>query len=387
MYDFDQLLDRRNTSSIKWDRQTSEGDAKNLMPFAIADMDFHCCPAVKEALVNRASHPSYGYTFVPDEFFTSYIDWSKRHYDLDVKREEIVSAPGIVPGFAFILHAMTEPGDKILVSTPLYDPFFQVITRTKRQRVDSSLHKEGNHYTFDFEDMEAKFKDGVKMYILCNPHNPTGRAWTVAELTQLVALCRKYNVLLFSDEIHCDILFGNRKHVSIFNIEGADEITILGQAPSKTFNIAGLKSAILVVRNQALCQQVRDVLLDFRMAVNIFGWAGSAAAYAHGDQWAEELVEYLEENSKVAVDFFKTHLPKVNAYVPEATYLLWLDFSAYGLSQEDLMNKLSQEAGVKLNDGSHYGVEGVGFARLNVATQRARLMEGLQAIQSVFETL
>lgn len=387
MYDFDKKVNRSGYSCIKWDRETTVGDTKNLLPFSVADMDFQTFPGITQALQQRVEHGCFGYTFAPDSFFASCIRWCKSRYDLDVKKEEIISCPGIVPTFAYLLNHMTNPGDQILLATPHYDPFFHVIQGNGRTKVTTSLVRRGQQDTFDFDDMEAKMKRGVKMFVLSNPHNPTGRVWTVAELTKIVQLCQQYQVLLFADEIHCDIILGQRKHTSIFQIPGSESCAILAQSPGKTFNIAGLKTATLIVKNPLLCQQIKAIIMQYRTAINLFGWTATTAAYNDGAPWVEELLVYLRENATCAVDYFHTYLPKINAYVPEATFLLWLDCRAYHLPQNELMELLATKGGVRLNDGSHYGDEGVGFVRMNIATQRETLLQGLAGIRRALESL
>lgn len=388
MYNFDRVFDRRNTEVIKWDQIEKNFGDKSVLPFGIADMDFEVLPELKEALIKRSEHPTYGYTFASEDYFQSFIDWNKTRNNFDVKKEEMISVPGIVCATAFILYALTEPGDKIMVNTPSYDPFFNVIKEQGREMVNSALVLKNGRYEYDLVDMEAKFKDGVKLLIICSPHNPVGRVWTMEELEDIVALCEKYNVLIFSDEIHSDLVYKpGCKHIPMLNVKGAQERTIMSMAPSKTFNVAGLKSSILISRNEEIRKKVQTALAHFHVGVNLFGFKATEIAYRHGAQWTDELNAYLYENAKLTVEFFENNMPKVKAFIPDGTYLLWLDFSAYGLSQEELMDKLCKEAKVGLNDGSHYGPngEGDGFARINIGTQREMLLKGLNQIKEAFE--
>ncbi len=384
MYDFDKVFDRYNTEVIKWDRMEKDFGRADLIPMGIADMDFEVLPQVREALVARASHPTYGYTYASDKYYENFIRWCRERHDFAVKREEMLPIPGIVCANSFILYALTDPGDKILLLTPVYDPFYAVIRQQGRTEVRSSMKWDGSKYVMDFEDMERKMADGVKMLVLCSPQNPVGRVWTREELEKVAALCEKYNVLVFSDEIHCDLVYPGHKHIPYPCVsESAAQHSIIAMAPSKTFNLAGLKSSILVSRNPELLAKVTEATQVFHIGVNAFGFKATEVAYQYGAQWVDELIAYLYENAKYVVEFVETHMPKVKTFIPEGTYLMWLDFSAYGLSQEELMKKVV-DAGIAPNDGSHYGEEGVGFLRFNIGTQRCRVEEVMKRLQAAF---
>lgn len=386
MYNFDAPLNRYNTEVIKWDRLASDYGKEGLLPFGIADMDFKVLPELHEAMVKRADHETYGYTYASQKYYDSFIAWNKTRNNFEVKKEEMMSVPGIVCAVSFIIHALTEKGDKVLLNTPIYDPFFAVLRQHGRTMLTSSMVRNGDRYEMNFADIEEKMKEGVKLFILCNPHNPVGRVWTKEELEKLVDLCDKYNVYLFSDEIHSDLIFPGHKHLPIYNASPkAEKLALLAMAPSKTFNVAGLKSSILVAKDPDIRKKVNDAITAFHIGVNLFGLKATEVCYAKGAAWADELLVYLYDNAKAVVDFVEKNMPKVKTYVPEGTYLMWLDFSAYGLSQEELMKKMVNEAGVALNDGEHYGPEGKGFVRLNIGTQRAMLMQGLEQIKKAFE--
>lgn len=384
MYNFDKTLNRYHTEVIKWDRLAQDFGREGLLPFGIADMDFEVLPELQEAMVKRAEHPTYGYTFPSEEYFNSFIHWNHERNNFDIRKEEIVAVPGIVCAFSFIVYALTAPGDQVLVNTPAYDPFFNVIKQQKRKLVTSGLILQDGTYTFDLKDMEERFKEGVKLLVLCNPHNPVGRVWQRSELEAVVALCHKYGVKIFSDEIHCDLIFPGHHHIPLLALsEQAAEISLLAMAPSKTFNVAGLKSSFMVAKNPEIREKISEAITAFHVGVNLFGLKATEVAYSKGAQWTDELVAYLYENAKMVDAFVKANLPRVKTYVPDGTYLMWLDFSDYGLTQEDLMAKLV-EAGVALNDGSHYGDEGAGFARINIGTPRSVLTEGMERIRKAF---
>ena len=384
MYNFDKSFDRHNTEVIKWDRMEKDFGRKDLIPFGIADMDFETLPEITRALTERAQHPTYGYTFPSEEYFDSFIEWNRKRNDFPIKREELITIPGVVCACSFIIYALTERGDKVMVNTPVYDPFFKVIEQQGRTLVASSLKCSNGRYEMDFDDMEEKLRGGVKLLILCSPHNPVGRVWTMEELGRLNELCRKYNVLVFSDEIHSDLIFPGHKHIPYQTVsEDAAARSVIAMAPSKTFNIAGLKSSILVIKNPELYEKINRAVTAFHVGVDLFGLKAFAVAYRHGETYVDELNQYLYENALFVVDYVKENLPGVKAYVQDGTYLMWLDFTGYGLSQEALMEQVVV-AGIAPNDGSHYGVEGNGFIRVNIGTQRAMLKEGLDRLKKVF---
>lgn len=385
MYDFDKAFDRSNTECIKWDFQTRQGELTGLLPFGIADMDFEVLPQLTQALVQRAQHPTYGYTYPSQEYYDSFIDWNRERNGFYLSKEEILSVPGVVCAISFVIHALTAPGDQVLVNTPVYNPFFDVVKQHGRRLVTSSLLWKDGRHQLDFADMEQKLSQGVKLLILCNPHNPVGRVWTREELEQVVELCAKYNAYLFSDEIHSDLIFPGHTHLPLLKLSPkAEEIGLMAMAPSKTFNIAGLKSSMLIIKNPQLRDKVRQAMQAFHVGVGLFGLKATQVVYRHGAQWADELVAYLYSNAQFVVDFVEKNLPKAKAYLPESTYLMWLDFSGFGLGQEELMDKLTREAKVSFIDGTRYGEEGLGFVRVNIGTQRAMLQKALEQVAQVF---
>ena len=369
MYNFDKLVDRKGTDCIKWDMM-DKVYGHEVIPLWIADMDFEILPELQEAMIKRASHPSFGYTAAAPAYRENIIKWNKERNGLEIEKEEILPVPGVVTAIAFALNTLTKEGDKVLINTPVYNPFASTIKGLNRELVTSSLKCEGTKRVMDFEDMEAKMKDGVKMMILCNPHNPIGRVWTKEELNQLVELCAKYNVYLFSDEIHSDICYGGHKHCSILTVsEKAKEIAFCAMAPSKTFNIAGLKSSMFIIKNPEIREKVAAGINAFHIGIDLFAYKATEIVYGYGAQWVDELNEYLYENAKFVTEFCETQLPKVKTFVPEGTYLMWLDFSAY----------------VGMNSGATYGDEGVGFARLNIGITRDQLKKAMEQIKAAFD--
>jgi cystathionine beta-lyase len=386
MYEFDRLLARKGTNCSKWDALRQVYGDPDLLPFWVADMDFPVLPELEKALLARAENSTFGYTFAGDGYYGSLIDWNAKRNGLSLTKEEILDVPGVVCGLGFAISALTRPGDKVLIAPPVYPPFFAVPKSMGRQLLLSPLRRRNERYEMDFGDFEAKLREGAKAFILCSPHNPVGRVWEKSELEKTVELCARCGTLIVSDEIHSDLVFSGHKHTPLLNVSPeAGDIAVIASAPSKTFNVAGLKTSFLIARNPELRDKIRTLLDQLHVGVNLFGYKAAETVYRKGEKWVEELLVYLEDNAKLVVSFLETRLPKVKAYVPESTYLMWLDFSAYGLEQEDLMKKLKKEARVALNDGVTFGAEGKGHARLNIGTPRSLLREGLEKIAAAFE--
>lgn len=387
MYNFDKLVERKGTDCIKWDNM-ARSYGHEVVPMFIADMDFEVLPELQEAMIKRASHPTFGYTFPSEAYYDNFIAWNKTRNNFSLTKEQIIPVPGVVTAIAFALQALTSEGDKVLINTPVYNPFAATIKQTKRELVTSSLKLENGKYVMDLEDMDKKMAQGVKMMILCNPHNPVGRVWTKEELVALVELCAKHGVLLFSDEIHSDIAYGGHHSCPLLTCcDKAKDIGFCAMAPSKTFNIAGLKSSMFIIQNEEFLSKVKETIGAFHIGVDLFAYKATEVCYGKGAQWVDELNAYLYENAKFVVKYLEENLPKVKTYVPEGTYLMWLDFSAYGLSQDELMNKLKDEANVGLNNGAVYGDEGVGFARLNIGCPKAMVEKALSQIKDAFINL
>ena len=382
MYQFDKEFDRHGTEVIKWDRMEQDFGKDGLIPLGIADMDFETLPEITKALTDRAAHPTYGYTYASESYYTHFIAWNKKRNHMELKKEEILSIPGIVCANAFIVAALTDPGDKILMCTPVYDPFYKVVEQQKRTIVKSSLIKKNNRFEMDYDDLDKKMADGVKLFILCNPHNPLGRVWETDELQKLNELCKKHNVLVFSDDIHSDIVFQGHSYIPYITIsEDAALRTVCAAAPSKTFNVAGIKTSVIFSKNPELLTRVNEVITAFHVGVNLFGFKAFEVAYQYGEQYVDELCAYLQANAQYVVDFVEKNLPNVHTYVPDGTYLMWVDCSEYGLPQEELMQRMI-DAGIAPNDGSHYGDEGYGCIRINIGTQRKRLEQAMECLQS-----
>jgi cystathionine beta-lyase len=376
---------RKGTNCSKWDALEQTYGDPDLVPLWVADMDFPVLPELEKALAARTENSTFGYTFAGEGYYKSVIGWNAGRNGLTLTKEDIVDVPGVVCGLSFAISALTDPKDKVLINTPVYPPFFGVPRSLGRQLLLSPLRRGKERYEIDFDDFEAKLKEGAKAFIFCSPHNPLGRVWEKDELENVAKLCARYGTIIVSDEIHSDLVFSGHKHIPILNVSSvAQDMSLIATAPSKTFNIAGLKVSMLIVKNPDLRKRIRTLLDQFHVGVSLFGYKAAEVVYREGEKWLEELLVYLEDNAKFAVSFLKDRLPRVGAYLPESTYLMWLDFSSYGLTQEALMEKMRKEAHVALNDGFTFGEEGRGHVRLNIGTTRALIREGLEKIAAAF---
>lgn len=385
MYDFDKALDRGNTNCTKWDALLRDYSDPDLLPLWIADTDFEVLPELYDALKIRIEHKTYGYTFAGEKYFDSIVQWNQRRNDFIIKQEEIIPLPGVLCSLGFVIASLTEKGDKVLINPPVYGPFFDIVQSAERQLVFSPLKHINGKYHINFEDLENKLKGGVKLYILCSPHNPVGRVWEIEELQNIVELCDRYGVLIVSDEIHSDLVFSPWKHIPITKIsDRAREIALITTGPTKTFNICGLKVSTLISHNPIFREKIKNHVARYHLSVNLFGYIATEAAYNHGDIWLDELLVYLGDNAKFTLDFINKHIPRVKTYLPQGTYLMWMDFSDYQLEQKELMRFLQQNAGIALNDGAQFGKEGLGFARINIGTNRKLLARALDQLADAF---
>lgn len=369
MYDFNITPNRKNTDCTKWDALMRDFGDTTLLPFSIADTDFAALPEVVEALQARVRHGVYGYTFAGEGYLNSVIDWCRRRHDMRVKRENIANFPCVLTALSCVIEALTEPRDGVLINPPVYYPFFDLIKSNGRTLCQSPLREGAEGYALDFEEIEHIIStQNVKLYLLCSPHNPVGRVWKSWELERLVEICLRHNVLLFSDEIHSDLVYSPNKHTSILNVPGAQSIALMAYAPSKTFNLAGLKSSTVLSLNPEIMEKVNGAVSKHHLSINLMAYTATQAAYTYGHKWVDELIEYLEKNARFVAETISNGPSRIKAYVPEGTFLMWLDFRAYGLSQRELMGRIQGIAGLALDDGSIFGQGGAGFARLNIGT-------------------
>ena len=383
MTNFEQPIDRLGSNSVKWDAILKSYNEENLLPLWIADMDFKAPAGVLQAYQKLLEHGILAYADTPDTLYTAISNWEQEHFKLAVRKEEILFFSGVLAGITTAIQAFTKPNDVILIHDPVYPPFANIITTNRRQLVRSQLVEENGHFVMDLADMEEKFKQHqVKVMILCNPHNPGGRVWTKKELYQLGELCQKYQVLVLSDEIHQDLVFPPNKMTSFFNAgEGFSNFSLQFTSMTKTFNLAGIKNSVVFVKNEKLRSQlIRKQEENFQQEINTFGLVGMEAAYETGEEWLAELLPYIQSNITYTMNFFREQLPKVKIMEPEGTYLLWLDFSEYDLSDKELEERFVHKGKVVLNTGVSYGPSGKQHMRLNVACPRVVLEEGLNRI-------
>lgn len=388
MTHFDQPINRLGTNSVKWDAILTEYHEDQLLPLWIADMDFQAPDGVLRAYQEILSHGILGYTESPDSLYTAIIDWERQQHQLDLKKEEILFFSGVLAGITTAVQAFTQPNDAILIHDPVYPPFASIITTNQRQLIRSPLMEENGRFVMDFNDIEEKFKQyHVRVMILCNPHNPGGRVWSKEELQQLGDLCKNYQVLILSDEIHQDLVFPPHQMTSFFNAgEAFSDFSLQFTSMTKTFNLAGIKNSLALVKNPQLRKQlIRKQEENFQQEINTFGLIGMEAAYRTGETWLAELLDYLQENIAYTLTFFQQHLPNVKVMQPEGTYLMWLDFSAFDFSDEELSERLIHKGKVVLNSGASYGPNGQKHLRLNIACPRKTLKEGLHRIVTALD--
>ncbi len=382
MSNFDYLINRRQTNSVKWDKLKELYGKDDLIPLWIADMDFSVSPAIVKALKKRMEHQIYGYSDCSDRYYESVINWMSRRHDWQIEKEWIVYAPGVVPALSYSIRAFTEPGDNIIIQSPVYHPFYSTIESNGRNVVTNPLiYKDGKYY-MDYVDLERKIDSKTRMLILCSPHNPVGRVWTKEELLRLGEICIKNDIILVSDEIHFDLVYRGHKHTVMASIspEIADRCIVL-TSPSKTFNIAGLQIANAIISNESLRERyIRELEKDHIVRPNIFGERALIAAYDQSEDWLEDLLDYLEENKNFFIEYMHKNISQLKVVKPEGTYLLWVDCSGLGMNWEDLRKFFIEKCGLALNDGAMFGEEGRFFQRFNIACPRWVLEEALKKI-------
>jgi cystathionine beta-lyase len=387
VYNFDEIVERKGTNCEKWDNCSERFGSNDLLPLWVADMDFKTPDFIIDALKRRLEHEILGYHIRPASFYGAVESWlQQRGWQIDPHK--IGFSPGVVSAINFAVSTFTNPGDRILISTPVYHPFMNAISGHGRTLVKSSLKNSGDgYYTVDFDDFERKLAGGVKMYIMCSPHNPVGRVWTVDELTKIGELCLKYKTLIISDEIHSDLVFKPHKHTYFASIsEKIAQQTVTFIAPSKTFNIAGLFSSIVYSDNAALHDKFNQFVNRFSVSAGtVFGDIALEAAYTHGNVWLGQLLEYLDGNFEYVVDYLKKYVPQIKTRKPEGTYLMWLDCSGLNMTSQQIHEMLVSKAGLALNPGYIFGTEGELFVRLNVATQRARLEKAMENLRNAMK--
>ena len=385
-YDFDTIINRKNTNSVKWD--TSQN--KDAIPMWIADMDFKTADPVIKALEERVSHGIFGYAAIPDNFYEAEVNWWAKRHNFKIKKEWIEVSTGVIPSLSAVVQAFTEIGDKVLIQSPVYNYFNSSITNNKCHIVLNELKYNGEYYEIDFDDFEEKASDKkVKIFILCNPHNPVGRVWSIDELKRLGEICLKHNVIVLVDEIHRDLVYKENKHIPFASIsENFLMNSITCTAPSKTFNIAGLKTSNIIVANEDYRKKVnRSLNINETIEPNVFGIESLIAAYNEGEEWLDQLLEYLEGNRDYLISYINERIPKLKVVKLEATYLIWIDCRSLGINSKELSEKIFEQGNLKINGGQTYGEAGEGFIRMNIACSRVLLAEGLERLEKVIKLI
>lgn len=389
-FDFNELIDRKNTNSIKHDFAAERGKPVDVLPLWVADMDFKTVPQVTEALIYASKHGIFGYSEVKEDYFNVLKHWFLTHYKWNIEKKWLVKTPGVVCAIAMAVRAFTKKGDGVLIQRPVYYPFSETILSNGRKLINSPLAYESGTYRIDFEDFEQKIVENqVKLFILCNPHNPVGKVWNRDELVHLGDICLRHKVLVVSDEIHADFIYPGREHLPFANLkEEYKEFTITCTAPSKTFNLAGLQVSNVLIPNPVLKAAFKsEITKSGYSQLNNMGLIACKAAYEFGDEWLTELNVYLYGNLQFAKDYVKTNLPQLTVVEPEGTYLLWIDFSKLGLSEAELETLILEKAKLWLDAGTMFGPEGSGFQRFNIACPRKTLEQAFQQLKSAIDTL
>lgn len=384
-YDFDEIVNRRGTNSVKWD----EAKEEDVIPMWVADMDFKAAPCILDALKKRVDHGVFGYTIVPDSYYESIISWFERRHQWHIERDWIIYTSGVVPAISAIIKALTEPGDKVLVQTPVYNCFFSSIRNNGCTIAENALVRKGNSYEIDFDDFERQAADEkTKVFLLCNPHNPAGRVWTPEELSRMNDICLRHGVKVIADEIHCELVMPGHVFTPFAAVSKAcQDNCITTNSPTKSFNIAGLQIANIITNNAEDRQKIdRAININEVCDVNPFGVIALQAAYNEGEDWIDQLNVYLWENYQALKTFFKDNLPQLEVIDLEGTYLVWVNVRATGMTGDELTEKLLKVGKVFVNRGTMYGkTTGEDYIRINIAMPRSLMLEGLKRMKSVID--
>ena len=383
---FDLSIDRSRTASLKWDHIPAVFGVEDALPMWVADMDFAAPPAVVRAMHARVEHGVFGYTLQTGTYREAITSWMEKRHNWNIKPEWIQYCPGVVPALSLIVEAFTVPGDQIVIQTPVYPPFYSVVKDHGRELIHNPLIlNEQGDYVMDFEDLERSLSgERVKMIILCSPHNPVGRVWTQKELSRVAALCEQHDVLVVSDEIHADLIYQTGSHTPFASLsDDAANRSFICTAPSKTFNIAGLNTANIIIPNDTHRRRFEKVLQRYALgSITPMGAAATEAAYREGGEWLDALLTYIRGNMEYIRDFIQQHIPEVKVTLPEATYLLFIDFRGLGMNHEDLNQFLVQKAKIGMNSGVTFGKNAEGFMRMNVACTRATAVEAMSRLNN-----
>ncbi len=393
-YNFDEIVNRRNTYSLKWDGEEliktigyTERYDQETIPLFTADMDLPVPQPLIDALHKTVDHRIFGYSVFPDEYFEAIQNWFKKRHNWTIKREEIVYSPGTVHALHVAVKALTNPGDGVIIQRPVYPPFTAAIEENGRIVRNNALKRDANgYYSIDFEDFEAKAKEqNTKMFILCNPHNPTGRIFTYEELNRLSLICEENNVLIVADEIHADLIRKNKTFIPIAKVANKTDHIITCTAINKTFNVAGLHCTNVIISNAEIRNTFSNAL--GMQLPSPFTVSALIAAYNEGEEWLDQVTQYIDDTMEYVINFLSKNMPTVKVYIPEGTYVMWMDFSGYGLSDSEIHDRIYNKANVLLEDGHLFGVEGLGYQRICIPSPRPLIKEALERIAKEFQDI
>lgn len=387
-YNFDQKLDRSRLHTMKWEYEQERKHNRNLLCFGTAEMDFTAAPPILEAFQKVVDNGHFGYPYKRCAYYEAVTGWFKRHCNFEIQKDWIASGVAIYPSFQALIEGLSKPGDEVIFHSPVHFIFQDIIRSLNRVPVENPLKIENGRYKMDFDDLEKKITDKTRLFILCNPHNPVGRAWTAKELQELTEICVKHRILIISDEVYFGLIYPGKSYTPLASVSkeaSLNSVTCI--SPSKSYNLTGIKHSLVITENREILEKYRAELHKNNefFGESIFGHAAVEAAFGECDEWSRQLMEYIEENYRTARDFAKAYLPGVHVFEPDATYFLWMDFQCLNMTSEEMTAFFEDEAQVEVSQGYSLGTGGDGFIRLNMATQRSILTEGLERIRSAFE--
>lgn len=386
-WNFDEVLERSGTDSVQYDLRKMLFGREDVLPMWVADMDFKTPAFIMEAIRKRADHEILGYSNRNEAYHQALMDWVKERHQWEIEKDWILFSPGVVPALSMLVMALTEPGDKVIVQPPVYFPFFSSVKQNKRRLLRNPLIWKENQYVMDLDQLRAAIDDKTRMLFLCHPHNPVGRAWTEKELRDLAGICLEQNIIMVSDEIHCDLVLPGHTHVPLASL--SDEIaaqTITCMAPSKTFNLAGLATSHVIISDEKLRTRFNAILEQVHVGMgNIFGAVAAEAAYRFGNEWREQMLQYVQENVDFLDVYLKTHIPEITMIRPEATYMAWLDCREMGMADQELKEFMIHKAGLGLNDGPMFGEGGSGYQRINLACPRTKVIKAAHQLREAID--
>ena len=390
-YNFNERIDRSENHSAKWAEMEMKFGRSDLIPMWVADMDIKAAPEIVESMKKKVEQEIFGYVYRPDSYYKTATEWLKKRFGYEISPSSLIHSPGVVPSMSILVKMLTKTTDKILIQTPVYPPFASAVKDNGKELVENPLIKdEKGYYTIDFEDLEKKLSlDEVKLFILCNPHNPVGRVWKKEELLKMGELCKKYNVRILADEIWRDLIMPGYKHTPMASLsKGIEDITITLFSPTKSFNLAGLQASFVTFPRAEERKEFDNILgqMDVKRN-NPFSLVAFETAYEKCEDWLEELILHIDGNMQYVVDFIAEKLPEIKVVKPEGTYLMWLDFNGTKIPQDKIQEFLINEAKVAMNDGGSFGSNGKGFARMNVACPRYMVEEAMERIEKALKNL